>query len=86
VPLWERSARMERPGTRGTPREGSMEATVASLVFLGIVAAIALAGLIAYLVISVIINREDRSGSIADDAPNRACRGVRSMTGYHRLR
>lgn len=59
---------------------------MAALVFLGIIAVVAGIALGVYLKISFTISREDRSGSITADAPNRACRNVRSMTGYHRLR
>jgi hypothetical protein len=59
---------------------------MASLVFLGIVVAVAGFALGAYLKISFTISREDRSGSITGAAPNRACRNARSMAGYHRLR
>lgn len=59
---------------------------MASLVFVGIVVAVAGMALGAYLKISFTINREDRSGSISGAAPNQACRNARSMAGYHRLR
>lgn len=59
---------------------------MASLVFIGIVVALAVIGFGAYLKISLTIGREDRSGSISGDAPNRACRSARSMTGFRRLR
>lgn len=60
---------------------------MASLViFLGIVAAVTgiLAG--AFIMIGLTIGREDRTGSISGEAPSRACRNARFMTGYHRLR
>lgn len=40
----------------------------------------------AFLAISFAIKREDGVGSLTDQAPSRACRSARFMTGWHRAR
>jgi hypothetical protein len=39
-----------------------------------------------FLAISFAIRREDTSGSLTGQAPNRTCRSARFMTGWHRSR
>jgi hypothetical protein len=40
----------------------------------------------AFLAISFAIRREDSVGSLTGQAPSRACRSARFMTGWHRAR
>jgi hypothetical protein len=46
------------------------------------VAAVVLLG--AFVVICLAIRREDRLGTLAGQAPGKACRGARHMTAWHR--
>lgn len=79
---WTSSSRHARTVAErvGDPRRdcgvGGLGGQMASLVFLGIVVAVAGIGLGAYLKVSFTINREDRSGSITGGAPNCACRNA----------
>jgi hypothetical protein len=67
-----------------TPRFEVLEAAVAAFVVIAIVLAVAAAVLFAaFVVICLAIRKEDRIGTLAGRAPNRICRGVRHMTGWH---
>lgn len=73
-------------GSRGTAAGGRLEATMAGIVVL---TAITMAfgmlfGGVAW--ISRGIRREDRNGSLFDQAPDRSCRSARWATGMHTAR
>lgn len=60
---------------------------MASLVTIAIALSVAYGVLFgAFLVISFAIRREDSTGSLTGQAPNRTCRSARHMTGWHRGR
>lgn len=64
-----------------------MEAAMTSLVTIAIALSAAYGVLFgAFLAISFAIRREDGVGSLAGQAPSRACRSARLMTGWHRSR